>query len=152
MRAFTHIIFSILCIIIYVKYFSVFNLISFTVLVLFSALFVDIDEPESTIGRRLQPLSRIINSLFGHRGVFHTIFIPVALYFVLAFFQYAEIGTAILLGYLSHLAMDMITPAGIYPFYPLKWQIKGPIRTGSVFEYILAFFFIIGIIIFYTRH
>lgn len=140
MRAFTHLLFSVLCVLVYAKYLTIENYFLFSFIVLFTTLFVDIDEEDSTMGKRLQPFSTIIQSIFGHRGIFHTLLIPVPIFLTLYFFQYPELANAILLGYSSHLVMDALTPAGIYPFYPLHWRIHGPIRVGSVFEYILAAF------------
>lgn len=146
MRAFTHLLFSVLCVLVSAKYFFIENYFLFFFIVLFTTLFVDIDEADSTIGKKVRPLSTIINSIFGHRGIFHTLLIPVPIVLTLHFFQYPEIANAIFLGYSSHLFMDMLTPAGIYPLYPLKWRIHGPIRVGSVFEHVLAFAFFLLIL------
>lgn len=151
MRAFTHLLFSVLGVLVFAKYFFIENYFLFFFIVLFTTLFVDIDEADSTIGKRLQPFSIIINAIFGHRGIFHTLLIPLPVFLTLHFFQYPEIANAIFLGYSSHLFMDMLTPAGIYPFYPLQWRIHGPIRVGSVFEWVLAafFFFLIIFLMFF---
>lgn len=146
MLAFTHLLFSVLCVLVYAKYLTIENYFLFFFIVLFTTLFVDIDEEDSTMGKRLQPFSTIIKSIFGHRGIFHTLLIPVPIFLTLHFFQYPEIANAIFLGYSSHLFMDMLTPAGIYLFYPMKWRIHGLIRVGSVLEWVLAFAFFLLIL------
>ncbi len=147
MRFVTHLAFTGLCILFYLDYFSVQNIILFTIIALFTTLFVDIDEPESTLGKRFWLFSKFTNFLFGHRGLLHSILMPIFFYCIFAFFQMKEIAFAITLGYVSHLVMDMITPAGIFPLYPVKWRIHGPIKTGSFLEYLFAFTFM-AIIVF----
>ncbi len=139
MRAGTHILFSILCLFFFIPLFQPQNIILFSVIVLFATLFVDIDEPSSWIGRRVVWLAAPITWILGHRGLFHSLILPLILFLVFHFFRYTELGIAILLGYSSHLVMDMITPHGIYPFYPLRFRIQGPIPVGSLFEKAFAF-------------
>lgn len=108
----------------------------------FGGLLPDIDHPESTIGRRLKPISYVVNTVFGHRGFTHTIFslillsyllfiisgwIPVSIKgFALAMF------TGIIIGYSSHLLLDMLTVSGIpllYPFSNRMFRVAR-LRTG----------------------
>ena len=52
----------------------------------FGAIFPDIDEPQSYIGRRIPILPRIIKSIFGHRGLTHQfLFFLIPLITVIAF-------------------------------------------------------------------
>lgn len=52
----------------------------------FGAIFPDIDEPQSYIGRRVPILPRIIKSIFGHRGITHQfLFFLIPLIFIFAF-------------------------------------------------------------------
>jgi inner membrane protein len=137
MRALTHILFSVICILAYTEFFDVQNIFLFSGIVLFMTLFVDIDEPDSTIGKFLWIIAKPIKIILGHRGLFHSFILPAILFLWSYFFQMTEIGIAIFVGYSSHLVMDMITPHGIYPLYPLSWRIRGPIRVGSAGEYFL---------------
>ena len=143
MRARTHLLFSVVCLIFYFNYVEVQNPMVFVALVIFATLFPDIDEAGSTIGKKTQPFSNMINMICGHRGVFHSFLLPAAATLTLFFLQENEAAIAVFLGYASHLVMDMMTPAGIFPFYPLRWRIRGPIPVNSIFEYILFFSFVI---------
>lgn len=52
----------------------------------FGAMFPDIDEPQSYIGRRVPILPRVIKTFFGHRGLTHQfIFFLIPLITVIAF-------------------------------------------------------------------
>ena len=115
---------------------------------MFFSIFPDIDERKSKIGRKNKTLSTMINFIFGHRGFFHSIYIPLILYFIFYYIN-NEIGIAILAGYFSHLFMDGLTKNGIRPLYPLiNKKINGFIKTNSILEKIL-FFIIIFLILYF---
>lgn len=147
MRARTHILFSGICLLFYIDYFEINNIILFGFLLFFATLFPDIDEAGSAIGKKTQPFSTIINIICKHRGVFHSLLLPCAMGLTLLFFLQTEAAIAIFIGYCSHLVMDMITPAGIYLFYPLKFKIRGPIAVNSFFEKILFWMLILIILL-----
>lgn len=112
-----------------------------------SGLFPDIDEPNSMLGRGgwmskqfpklfrtllmivslpIRALGYLLRGVLGHRGGTHSLFmallvtfatgIPLALYFGPGS---DWVLWVILLGYLSHLAGDMMTPHGVPFFWPL---------------------------------
>jgi len=98
------------------------------------ALLPDIDSARSQLGRRVRPLSDLIERVAGHRGVTHSLtgfafFLAVAGLFSVAFA--GDIFLPFLCGYGSHLLLDGLTPMGVYPLYPLKLRISGPVRTDS---------------------
>ncbi len=105
--------------------------------VLFGSLFPDLDKLNAALGRKVE----FIALIFNHRGFFHSV-IAAALFSLLwwqvallflgshtAFF----IGLGFGLGYLSHLALDALTPKGIRPFVfgPI---LKGSMKTGGFVE------------------
>lgn len=102
----------------------------------FGSLVPDIDEPNSRIGRKVQLLSSATKSIFGHRGLTHTPFI-VMLLLILFNFLYMKYSldlgfmafySAFILGYISHLLLDFITPRGImlaFPFSVKKFHFIG---------------------------
>jgi inner membrane protein len=144
----THLVFSILIGLLILSFIEVPNKYLFLGVVCFGAVFVDIDEVNSKIGRRTRPLSDIINFLFNHRGFFHTIYPPLIVFGLLAYFNYLIIGFAFLIGYLSHLFIDMFNIMGISMFKPLhNMHVKGFVRTGGFLEYVLFFVFIVLIFI-----
>ena len=144
---YTHLAFGFLVSLLAIKLFNIDNEILFVFIVLLFSIFPDIDERKSKIGKKYKLISGIINFLFGHRGFFHSIYVPLILYFI--FYNINnEIGIAVLAGYFSHLFMDALTKNGIRPLYPIiSKKINGPIKTNSLFEKIL--FLIIILLILY---
>lgn len=116
-------------------------------LAVLGALLPDIDHPSSWIGRRTRPLSSAIASLLGHRGVTHSALAVIGLIVVLGHFgnRSADID-AIAVGYLSHLAADLLTPAGLRLAWPLRMTWSLPLcRTGSVMESMVVLLFVGGV-------
>lgn len=136
MMYYTHAAFGLLLSLLYINFFSAENQVIFLLVVLLFSLFPDIDESKSKIGRNNRIVSKTINFIFGHRGLFHTVWIPVLLFLILILFNVkAVIGIAVLIGYLPHLFLDAITRHGIRPFYPLyNKRINGFIKTNSILE------------------
>jgi membrane-bound metal-dependent hydrolase YbcI (DUF457 family) len=63
--------------------------------------------------------------------------------FLLAWF-FPIIAFPFFLGYGTHLIVDSWTIEGIIPFWPLRYSLKGNVRTGGAFENILFYFFVIA--------
>ncbi len=111
-----------------------------------AALLPDIDHPGSVVGRKVPVLPVLISALAGHRGITHTVWFCAGIA-VLAGFLAAPAGTAtavlvgacVLVGGLSHLALDGLTLSGVAPFAPMALpgrlarlnHIRGPVRTGT---------------------
>ncbi|MCC8365281.1 metal-dependent hydrolase [Xenorhabdus sp. PB61.4] len=105
--------------------------------VLLASLLPDIDHPHSTLGRLFRFISVPIARLCGHRGFTHSL---LALTVGVVLFQ-TEIPPewpiptdfihAMLIGYISHLIADMLTPAGIPLLWPLKMRFRIPILRGK---------------------
>jgi inner membrane protein len=144
----THLAMGVLASLFFVKSFSFEYPIFFIIVACFFSIFPDIDIPSSKIGRRTKPLSSILNIMFGHRKLFHSlIFALIGFGFLISFFE-NWIGAAFLLGYFVHLGVDALTVMGIKPFYPLSsFRIHGILKTNGVMDYLLFFFIIIGIIV-----
>lgn len=89
------------------------------------SLFPDVDHPNSIIGRRVKPLSWIITKTAGHRGITHSIVFMLLISFVLSLMDpNSYVLGSFIIGYISHLILDGITPHGIPALYPLPLQIK----------------------------
>ncbi len=138
MRGPTHLLFAFVCFLIYESYYDITYPMLFVSIVLFMALFVDIDEPDSKIGKFFWPLAHSVKWVLGHRGLFHSLIPLLLLFLIFKFVGWNEIAFAIFIGYTSHLVADMITPHGVYLLYPIPWRIRGPIRVGSIGEYMFA--------------
>ncbi|CAA7613185.1 Predicted membrane-bound metal-dependent hydrolase [Candidatus Terasakiella magnetica] len=88
------------------------------------ALLPDIDHPGSWVGRRLWPVSKPLSLLIGHRGLTHSLVAVVAGLVILNVLgpspSLARWVEPLVIGYLSHLGADALTPAGV----PLLWPFK----------------------------
>lgn len=134
MMYYTHLAFGLLVSLLYLQYFYITNKILFILVTLFFSILPDIDETKSKIGKKIKLVSKVINLIFGHRGILHTAYIPLAFFLFFYGINY-EIAVAILLGYTSHLLADALTKYGIKPLSPIiNIKIKGPIKTNSLLE------------------
>jgi inner membrane protein len=100
------------------------------------SLLPDIDHPHSWVGRRVWPLSTIIAAVLGHRGATHSLLAVVGCGWLLFHDGTPRALVApVLVGYLSHLVGDLLTPRGLRLAWPLKGTWALPLcRTGSPFE------------------
>lgn len=108
-----------------------------------TCLLPDIDHPKSVVGQRLKWIAVPVARAFGHRGFTHSL---LAVFGALALFclklpQNAVIPPdalqGMVLGYLSHILADMITPAGVPLLWPCRWRFRVPIllpRKGNQLE------------------
>ncbi len=142
MRYYTHLAFSFLVGIFLIKYLSIYNQIMFIVLFMGFSLLPDIDKVQSKVSSKIKVVSFIIRFFLGHRGLMHSIWIPILFYLLVFMFSF-EVAIAISFGYLSHLILDGLTPAGVKLLWPLKKKLKGFIRTGSLTEYLVFVLLII---------
>lgn len=124
----------------------------FTSTVVAGALFPDIDEPGSYIGRKLWFLAWPIKILaqfipmFRHRGATHFLIIPLML-MLLSYFIENIMLTAFAVGWIAHTVGDMLTVTGIRGyFYPILPDARirllpEPIafQTGGIIEGLLIF-------------
>ena len=94
------------------------------------SLFPDVDSHHSKLGRRIYPVSALINQLVGHRTFFHSL---IAWGLTTAGFYYLntlwpdlpqQLWAALSLGHLSHLVGDMAFGGGVQLFWPYKRRIK----------------------------
>lgn len=100
---------------------------------LLTCLLPDIDHPKSLLGQRLTWLSAPIARLCGHRGFTHSLLVIMAgiLLFTLRLPAQSIIPLdafhAMIIGYLSHIAADMLTPAGVPLLWPCRWRFRVPL-------------------------
>jgi len=142
----THLAFSFLIGLFLIDFLKIKNQILFMVVLLFFSIFPDVDESSSKIFKKLKPFSYLA-VIFGHRNIFHTIYFPVAIALVLFAFDLRLLSIAVLIGYLLHLFLDLMTRKGISLFYPLsKRRIKGFIKVGSLIENLMFVVLIILIV------
>lgn len=99
----------------------------------FAALLPDADHPRSWAGRRLPGVSWAAGAVFGHRGALHSLAGAAAVSWVVVWAA-KLLGLAIswkfvFLGYIVHLLLDMLTPAGVAWLWPLPQRISLPLAT-----------------------
>ncbi len=135
----THIVFSL------VVYFliSYYVEIPFYVLifVLLATVFVDIDVKSSKFGNRwyFRPLQWVVR----HRGIFHSLFFAVLISLIIGGIN-LWVGFGFFVGYLSHLFLDCFTRSGVRLFWPLRFKIKGFVRSGGIIEEVVFVLFLLG--------
>ncbi|MBK4714239.1 MULTISPECIES: metal-dependent hydrolase [Tenebrionibacter/Tenebrionicola group] len=112
-----------------------------------TCLLPDIDHPKSFLGQRIPWVSRPVARMFGHRGFTHSL---LAVFAALALFYLkipdsslvpADAVQGMVLGYLSHILADMLTPAGVPLLWPCRWRFRLPVVTtqkGNPLERILC--------------
>ncbi len=111
------------------------------------SLLPDVDHPKSWVGRRSRPVSTAIAATLGHRGVTHSAIAVVVLIVLLSQAGYRRgLVSALALGYLSHLAADMMTPRGLRLAWPLRRTWGFPLcRAGSPAEPLIVLALVTGI-------
>lgn len=143
----THIAFSFLVAIFSIDFLKIKNQILFVIVLLFFSILPDLDEYSSKVSKKLRPFSYITNLLFSHRGILHSIFMPLALFLVLFSISQRIIGTAVLIGYMSHLILDALTIKGVRPLFPLiNKSIKGFVKVNSILDTLLFYVLLISIV------
>lgn len=89
------------------------------------SLIPDIDEPRSKAGQKVPVVSGFLKSTLGHRGgthsffmmfIFTLLFIGLLYYFKFPLYLFIYF----VLGYVSHLFMDLLTVAGVPLFWPFS--------------------------------
>src|SRR5699024_175188 len=69
----------------------------------------DLDEHKSRFGKVFFPISFIINKIFGHRTLTHSLLFAVGIGFILSMFFDSYIWQSATFGILAHIAGDMLT-------------------------------------------
>lgn len=148
MKGRTHLLFAILFGLWYYDFFV--EEISLPMKLIFSAMLVigamlpDIDQAESSVSHKVPFIASIIQFFSKHRGVMHSIWIPlitllVAKIIVVKFFNFPDvILMGFLIGYSSHLFSDALTVQGIKPFAPFGFKLTGFIKTGGIIEAVVG--------------
>ncbi|BBW98937.1 metal-dependent hydrolase [Geobacillus subterraneus] len=128
---------------------------------LLGAVFLDIDHPNSFIGRRMKVTSFLVHQTFGHRGWTHSLSFVLGMGVLLHIGVFAfspilqdlflkEMGLffakGFVIGMVSHLILDMMTKGGVPLWHPLsKKRVSiSPIKTGSVGEYLVFLVMLAG--------
>src|SRR5699024_6905734 len=116
--------------------FSSFTIVSFCGV---ASLVADICNFKSNIGRKLSPLSLLIRKIFGH-STFTQSLLFLFFWCLKAIEAPEPYLVSIIMGMLSHIILDMLTPRGVKLFYPINISVKMPFvfRTGGVVDLSLS--------------
>ena len=83
------------------------------------SLIPDIDHPKSFIGRKVPILPKLLYSHVGHRSLTHSFLFTLGFGLLLGLVN-PSFGAGAAIGVLSHIALDMLTPAGVAFLYPFR--------------------------------
>lgn len=100
------------------------------------ALLPDIDHPHSWAGRKMRVISVPLSLVVGHRGITHSLLAVAGAVALLTTMGTGWMAAPVVIGYLSHLLADALTPSGV----PLLWPARRRFTlnlcdTGSVAEW-----------------
>ena len=144
MRYRTHLAFGLFAGLMFLPDQTILTRLFFLGVALIGALMPDVDTPESKFGKKTGPLAHIFRFLAGHRGIFHSAFAAIFFAGLVWFIVNPMYGTALFIGYASHLLIDGFTKSGINYLHPISnFRISGFITTGGMSENLL----LIGIVV-----
>ena len=126
---------------------------------IFGSLIPDIDYTKSTIGKIFRPISKYLNRRFGHRTITHSLLAMFGSFLLFAiiestFFGRTTTSKVYLLGFFSHLILDMMTVQGVPLFYPflrnpcvLPGNPNARFKTGNLHSETMIFcFFLLSLV------
>ena len=128
----THVMFGILMILLFLNFVN--NKFVFVLMVLVATIIPDLDSSRSSYGRHL--VFRPLQFLTKHRGIFHS-FTTAVLVSILIAIWWPVASFGFFIGFSVHLILDSFTKEGIQPFWPLKFDSKGPLVSGGKVEELL---------------
>ena len=121
---------------------------------LIGAVILDIDKKNTTISNRHPVVSFFTRLFTTHRGFTHSLLSMVitgSLVYIISSAIVPNLKNPVcsgyLLGYLSHLILDMLNPKGVPLFFPCKVKISlAGIKTGGITEAVIRLALVVVII------
>jgi len=110
---------------------------------LLGSVLPDVDSSRTLVGRILNPISYLIRSRFAHRTITHS-WIPLLFLFNLYLTTREHFVLFFLLGYISHIFLDMLNTSGVAFFYPKKLYFvftDVQIESFKRYDFLLCFIF-----------
>lgn len=111
---------------------------------LIASTLADISHPESRVGRRIRPLSTLINHRAGHRGPTHcliSVFILALIPLIGIMLGYNIVfwgGLGFLIGQISHIILDLLNEPGVALLYPNKKRYRLlNFQTGKIADHLI---------------
>src|SRR3989344_7569021 len=128
----THLAISIFVILLFLPFISSdISKIIFSVTAVIATFIPDVDIRFSKAGKI--PFTGILRFFTKHRGMIHSLTLCLIISVIIALF-FRILAFGFFTGYSTHLIADSFTKMGIKPFWPLKFEAKGMITTGSEVE------------------
>jgi len=112
---------------------------------LIGSVLPDIDSRRTLVGRILYPISHLIYKRFAHRTITHS-WIPLLFLLDLYLATREHFVLFFLIGYASHIFLDMFNISGVAFFYPKKLYFvitDVEIRSFEKYDSLLCFIFIL---------
>jgi inner membrane protein len=109
--------------------------------VLLATVFVDVDIKNSRFGNHW--FFRPLQFLTKHRGVLHSLIAGLFLSLIIGSVSLWA-GFGFFIGYISHLFLDCLTKSGVRLFWPLKFKVKGFVRSGDIAEQVVLVLLLLG--------
>ncbi|RLG16170.1 hypothetical protein DRN62_04030 [Nanoarchaeota archaeon] len=110
---------------------------------LLGSILPDIDSSRTLIGRILNPISHFIYKRFAHRTITHS-WIPLLLLLDLYLATREHFVLFFLIGYASHIFLDMFNTSGVAFLYPKKLYFvltDAQIESFKKYDFLLCFIF-----------
>jgi inner membrane protein len=98
---------------------------------LLGALLPDLDSRASYIGRVLRLTSDLIERHFGHRAFTHSLLVQVGAGALAWWLLPHGLAGALVVGWVSHAAADMLTPAGVAWSGPRGFAVSCPVTRAT---------------------
>jgi inner membrane protein len=111
------------------------------IFVLLATVFVDIDIKNSRAGNHWW--LRFLQFFTKHRGLLHSLIVGLVLSLVIGSISLWG-GFGFFVGYMSHLFLDCFTRGGVVLFWPLRWKIKGFVKSGGIVEQVIFVLLLLG--------
>ena len=141
----THVVIALLVGIILIEVLNPVYPLLFLGILCFAAIIPDVDCPQSKVGKKVGFFSKVLSFTLGHRGIMHSLYLPIAFFILAMLIGIPLIGYAFLFGYLIHLITDGLTKDGVHLVYPF-FHIRGFISTGGIWETVLFLGVIVGLV------
>ena len=138
---------------------QVFIVSLFCTAAIIGSLLPDIDMPGSHLGNFFPVFSRFLSRVFRHRTLTHSLLSILGFVVLLSYAGHLSFGyefftvivVGLMAGHISHILLDMLTPAGVLFFYPFPFKVSlGKIKTGSWPEKLVSRFFMTAAILYFA--
>ena len=134
----THLVVALFFVLLFFNYIT--NPFIFLPVIFLATIIPDIDSKFSKMGKK--KIFRLLQFFAKHRGIMHS-FTFLLILSLLIFLSFREILLPFAFAYSLHLFLDALNITGIMPFYPLKFRIRGKIKTGGFLETIFFISFLL---------